>query len=458
MSGQNGNSRTLFGTDGIRGLANQYPMDTGTAMALGRSLAWVLRTRGTARPKVLIGKDTRLSCYMLEHALASGLCSMGADVTLIGPMPTPGIAFLAHDMRTDAGIVISASHNPYQDNGIKFFDRHGFKLPDAEEAEIERWVREGVPAGSLATGTSVGRIRRVEDSEGRYIVHAKQTFDPSLTLDGMVVALDCANGAAYFVAPKVFAELGAEVFPIGITPNGTNINDGYGSLYPEKMQAEVLARKAQAGISLDGDADRVILVDERGEVVDGDQIMAICAIDLKERGLLRKNTVVATVMSNMGLEVALRQHGISLVRVPVGDRYVVEELRRGGYCFGGEQSGHMIFLDHATTGDGTICALQVLGVMKRTGKKLSELRGIMTPMPQILWNLKVKERVPLESDPAVSKAIRETEETLGENGRLLVRYSGTEALLRVMMEGPDAGRLNALLDRLGGTLKDRLGA
>ncbi len=457
MSGGN-QQKTLFGTDGVRGLANRYPMDAETAIALGRAAAFVLKTRGTQRPKVLIGKDTRLSCYMLEHALAAGLCSMGADVTLIGPMPTPGIAFLAHDMRADAGIIISASHNPYQDNGIKFFDRRGFKLPDSDELEIERWVKDGIPKDKLASGNDIGRIKRVEDSEGRYIVHAKQTFDSLLSLDGMKVALDCANGAAYFVAPKVFAELGATVFPIGIAPNGTNINDGCGSLYPDKAQAEVITRGADVGVSLDGDADRVILIDEKGNVVDGDQIMAICAFDLQERGLLRKNTVVATVMSNMGLEVALRGRGIGLVRVPVGDRYVVEELRKNGYCFGGEQSGHMIFLDHATTGDGTICALQVLGVMKRTGRKLSELRNVMTPMPQVLWNLKVREKVPLESDPKISAAISETEKTLGNTGRLLVRYSGTEALLRVMMEGPDSVQLNTLLNRLGGTLKDRLGA
>ncbi len=451
-------TKTLFGTDGVRGLANRYPMDAETAIALGRATAHVIRTRGVTRPKVLIGKDTRLSCYMLEHALAAGLCSMGADVTLIGPMPTPGIAFLAHDMRADAGIIISASHNPYQDNGIKFFDRHGFKLPDSDELEIEHWVRTGIPAGMLASGKSIGRIKRVEDSEGRYIVHAKQTFDSEHSLDGMKIALDCANGAAYFVAPKVFAELGAEVFPIGITPNGTNINDGCGSLYPEKVQTELLTRQADVGISLDGDADRVILVDETGSVVDGDQIMAVCALDLQQRGLLRSNTVVATVMSNMGLEVTLRKHGIRLVRVPVGDRHVVEELRKGGYCFGGEQSGHMIFLDHATTGDGTICALQVLGVMKRTGKKLSELRKVMTPMPQRLWNLKVREKIPLDSDPKLSAAIHASEKELGETGRLLVRYSGTESLLRVMMEGPDAAHLDKIMSRLGETLKDRLGA
>ncbi len=453
-----GKKRTLFGTDGIRGLANQYPMDAETATALGRAAAHVLRQRGANRPRVLIGKDTRLSCYMLEHALAAGLCSMGADVTLIGPMPTPGIAFLAHDMRADAGIIISASHNPYEDNGIKFFDRYGFKLPDDEELEIEQWVLNGIPRDQLATGGAIGRIKRVEDSEGRYIVHAKQTFDRELSLDSMKIALDCANGAAYFVAPKVFAELGATVYSLGISPNGTNINDGCGSLHPGTVQREVLARKADAGVSLDGDADRVILVDETGNVVDGDQIMAICAIDLKERGLLRRDTVVATVMSNMGLEVALRERGIRLVRVPVGDRYVVEELRRNGYCFGGEQSGHMIFLDHATTGDGTICALQVLGVMKRTGRRLSELRNVMTPMPQLIWNLKVREKVPLESDAAVSAAIRETETVLGDRGRLLVRYSGTEALLRVMMEGPDRGQLDRLVQQLGGTLKERLGA
>jgi phosphoglucosamine mutase len=366
-------SRSLFGTDGIRGVANVHPMTPELALALGRAVTFVAgRGRGHI-PRVVIGKDTRLSGYMLETAIASGVTSMGGRVLLCGPVPTPAVAHLAVSMRADAGIVISASHNPYDDNGIKIFGADGFKLPDEAEAEIETLVREPERLGDRHTGPAIGRAVKLEDARGRYVAFVKSTFPRDLTLDGVRVVVDAAHGAAYVVAPLVFSELGAKVHAIGVRPNGTNINREAGALHPEHARAEVVRRGAQIGIALDGDADRVIVIDEKGQVVDGDAVLAMCAVRMKGEQTLRRDTVVATVMSNLGLERALAAEAIALVRTPVGDRYVVEAMRQGGYNLGGEQSGHLIFLDHSSTGDGLIAALQVLALMVRSGRPLSEL-------------------------------------------------------------------------------------
>ncbi len=440
--------RKLFGTDGIRGVANVEPMTSETMVRVGRAAAHVFKERKEGRHRIVIGKDTRLSGYMLENALASGICSMGVDILLVGPLPTPGIAFITSSMRADAGVVISASHNPYQDNGIKFFDRDGFKLPDEVEAEIEAHVFNGELDHVRPTAEEVGKAFRVDDAVGRYVVYLKSTFPPHLTLEGVRIVVDCANGAAYRVAPAVFEELGAEVIPAGVQPDGTNINAGCGSLHPECVADEVRTRRAHLGIALDGDADRVIVVDEHGNEVDGDHIMAICARDLAERGRLKGGAVVATVMSNLGLERSLAQAGLDLVRTQVGDRYVVERMRREGYNFGGEQSGHLIFLDHATTGDGVLAALQLLGVVVGTGRPLSELARVMEAVPQVLKNVRVREKRPVDELSAVRRAIEAAKEELGRDGRVLVRYSGTEPKLRVMVEGDDEGRIRALADEI----------
>ncbi|HEU5360250.1 MAG TPA: phosphoglucosamine mutase, partial [Candidatus Deferrimicrobiaceae bacterium] len=430
--------RKLFGTDGVRGVANNEPMTVETAMALGQAVAYSFRNHA-GRHKIVIGKDTRLSGYMFETALAAGICSMGGDVMLVGPLPTPGIAFLTHSMRADAGVVISASHNPYQDNGIKFFGRDGFKLADGIEAKIEMLMLGDQLKEMRPPSPQIGRAHRIDDATGRYIVYLKNTFPGHLSLEGLKIVIDCANGAAYRIAPQVFHELGADVIPLGVSPNGLNINEKCGSLFPELVSAKVQETRADLGISLDGDADRVIVVDHKGEVVDGDRIMAVCAENLARRKKLKKNTVVATVMSNIGLELFLKERKIKMVRAPVGDRYVVEAMRAGGYNFGGEQSGHLIFLDHATTGDGILAALQLLAVMVESGKRLADLGKKMVTLPQILLNLKLKERVPLENLPGFQKALAEFEKKLGKKGRILVRYSGTEPVLRIMVEGEDPG-------------------
>jgi phosphoglucosamine mutase len=427
-------TRRLFGTDGVRGTANIEPMTSETALRLGRALAHVSK-RLSHRHKILIGKDTRLSGYMLETAMASGICSAGVDVLLVGPVPTPGIAFRTRSLRADAGVVISASHNPFQDNGIKLFSRTGYKLPDDVEAEIEALVLGDSIDALRPTREEIGKAYRIDDAVGRYNVFAKNTFPRHLTLDDLTVAIDCAHGAAYKVAPEVLEELGARVISRGVEPDGHNINRDAGALHPEQLQALVRTTGAQVGIALDGDADRAILVDEQGEVVDGDEVMALLATQLRERDELREGTLVATVMSNLGLHVAMRDRGINVVTTPVGDRYVVEEMLRGGFNLGGEQSGHVVFLDHNTTGDGLITALAVLALMMETGRPLSELRRVMTRFPQVLVNLRVRSKPELETLPAVAKAIRHAEGELGDRGRVLVRYSGTEPLLRVMVEG-----------------------
>ncbi|HLV20656.1 MAG TPA: phosphoglucosamine mutase [Polyangiaceae bacterium] len=436
--------RQLFGTDGIRGRAGVSPMTPELTVRLGRAIALVARRGKSRAPRVVIGKDTRLSGYMLETALASGVCAMGGRVLLSGPIPTPAIANLTHSMRADAGVVISASHNPYDDNGIKIFGPDGFKLPDSEELAIERLL-DGDELKNGHTGARVGRAERVADASGRYIVYAKSTFPNDLTLDGVRVVVDAAHGAAYKVAPAVFEELGAEVCALGCKPNGRNINKNCGALHPEHVAREVVKFKAQIGIALDGDADRLIVVDEKGSIVDGDAVMALCATRLLEQQRLAKKTLVATVMSNMGLERALEAAGGKLKRTAVGDRYVVEEMRKHGYSFGGEQSGHLIFLDHATTGDGVVAALQVLALLVREGKPLSELCSIMQRVPQVQDSIKLPTRRPLDQMPRLSKQIQLVEEKLGKDGRVLVRWSGTEPKLRLMVEGPNASELRDIL-------------
>ncbi|HME90745.1 MAG TPA: phosphoglucosamine mutase [Myxococcaceae bacterium] len=429
----------LFGTDGVRGVANVHPMTAEVAMELGRALAYLIRN-GEHRHRVVIGKDTRLSGYMLEQALAAGITSMGVDVALVGPLPTPGIANITTSMRADAGAVISASHNAYQDNGIKFFSREGFKLPDEVEAKIEDLIFNKTIHHLRPTATKIGRAVRLDDARGRYIVFLKSTFPRELTLAGLCIAVDCAHGAGYKVAPAVLEELGAKVIGIGVQPDGKNINHRCGALYPENLARLVLKHGAQMGIALDGDADRLIVVDEKGKIVDGDAIMAICTGELVERGMLRKNTLVATVMSNIGLDRAVARWGVQVCRTRVGDRYVVEEMRKGGYSLGGEQSGHLIFLNHATTGDGVLAALQLLAVLCRKQKPLSELTSIFEPVPQTLVNVATKQRRDLGELPQVMSLIRSIEGKLGSNGRVFVRFSGTEPKVRILVEGPDQAR------------------
>jgi len=428
------NSRRLFGTDGVRGVANTEPMNSETALRLGRAVAHVFR-HSQRRHKILIGKDTRVSGYMLETAMASGICSMGVDVLLVGPMPTPGIAFLTRSLRADAGVVISASHNPFQDNGIKFFARDGFKLPDAVESEIEALVFADSIDHLRPTAGEIGKAFRIDDALGRYNVFVKSSFPRHLTLDGMKLVVDAANGAGYRVAPEVLEELGASVTRIACEPDGENINRACGAMHPEGLQERVRATGAQVGIALDGDADRCLLVDETGGLVDGDQVLAIAARELARDKALAHDTVVATVMSNLGLEVALREMGIALRRTPVGDRYVVEEMVRGGFNLGGEQSGHVLFLDHNTTGDGLITALAILAIVAETGRPLSELARVMARYPQVLINVPIKSRRDLSGERRVASAIADVEHSLGARGRVLVRPSGTEALIRVMVEG-----------------------
>jgi phosphoglucosamine mutase len=452
-------SRKLFGTDGIRGTANVHPMTPEIALALGRAVAHVFRDQDGSggRKEILIGKDTRLSGYMFEDALAAGICSMGVNVIQVGPIPTPALAFLTRDMRCNAGVMITASHNAYQDNGIKFFAADGFKLPDSDEILIERLIESGETSQARVAPDDIGKAQRIDDARGRYIVYLKNTFPRDLTLKGMRIVIDCANGAGYKVGPTVFRELGAEVFELGCEPNGRNINEDCGSLYPERAANKVLELRADLGIALDGDADRVVVIDERGEILDGDMLMWLCARDMQKRGTLANDTVVATVMSNLGLEIALSAIGIQLIRASVGDRYVVEEMRKGGHNLGGEQSGHILFLDDSTTGDGIMSALQVLALMVRSGKKLSYLGEGFERLPQVLVNFGVAAKRPLEELPSFLEAVAEVEEELGDAGRVLVRYSGTELKARVMVEGRDEARVHALANGLAETLKRALG-
>jgi phosphoglucosamine mutase len=440
--------RHLFGTDGIRARANVAPMTPELVLRLGRALACVAGSGKNRRPRIVIGKDTRVSGYMLETALAAGICAMGGRVMLTGPIPTPAVANLTQSMRADAGVVISASHNPFADNGIKIFGPDGYKLPDEEELAIERLLEDPKLDRLGRTGSAVGRAERIEDAAGRYVVYAKSTFPRELTLDGVRVVVDAAHGAAYRVAPEVFSELGAEVFVLGGRPNGQNINRSCGALHPEGVVHEVARRKAHVGVALDGDADRVIFVDEHGAIVDGDAIMALCGLRLLREKRLKKRTLVTTVMSNMGLEHALEREGGHLVRTAVGDRYVVEAMRRHGYSFGGEQSGHLVFSEHATTGDGLVAALQVLAIMLRESQPLSSLSKVLERVPQVLENISLPVRRPLSEMPELSRRIGQVEKKLGKNGRVLVRWSGTEPKLRLMLEGPEPKLLKSLVSDL----------
>ena len=447
--------KKLFGTDGLRGRVNDYPMTPEIVMRLGLAAGQVLRNGGR-RHKVLIGKDTRLSGYVYEYALTSGFCAAGMDVILVGPLPTPAISFLTRDMRVDVGVVISASHNPFTDNGIKFFDHMGFKLPDTVEDRIAALVEGCGREWDLPAPEQVGRASKIQDSTGRYIVFLKNSVPLDVSFEGMKIALDCANGAAFRVAPLVFEELGAKVYKIGVDPDGTNINRGVGSLYPELVAQKVVETGADIGIALDGDADRVIVSDEKGRILDGDQIMAICALDLMESGQLPGNLLVATVMSNMALEVFMTSRGGRLMRTPVGDRYVVEAMRANGAVLGGEQSGHLIFLNHSTTGDGTLAALQLMRIMARRGKPLSELATLLSPFPQKLVNVPVARKIPFKDAPAIEKATAECERLLAGRGRVLLRYSGTESLARVMVEAEDADLVERLCQSLAETVANAL--
>ncbi len=427
-------TRKLFGTDGIRGAANSDPMTAETALRVGMA-AGKLFTRGDHRHTVVIGKDTRLSGYMLEPALAAGFLSMGMDAILVGPMPTPAVAMLTRSLRADLGVMISASHNPYQDNGIKLFGPDGYKLSDETEARIEEQVESGL-GDMLAPSDKLGRARRLDDVEGRYVEFAKNTFPKGRRLDGLKIVIDCANGSAYKVAPAALWELGAEVVRLGVTPDGFNINRGCGSTNTELMCKTVVDVGADIGIALDGDADRVMLADQKGKLVDGDQLVALIADHWRQTNRLKGAGVVVTVMSNLGLEKYLKQIGVGLVRTQVGDRYVVEHMRRHGFNVGGEQSGHIILGDYNTTGDGLIAALEVLSVMVLTGKTASEVTGLFTPLPQLLENVRFNGAPPLDSE-SVIKAVRDGEGRLGQSGRLLIRKSGTERVIRVMAEGED---------------------
>ncbi|MGD0914897.1 MAG: phosphoglucosamine mutase [Thermodesulfobacteriota bacterium] len=448
--------RKLFGTDGIRGVANVDPMTGEIALQLGRAVAHLFK-EVKGRHRIVVGKDTRLSGYMLETALASGICSMGADVMLVGPLPTPGIAFITTSMRANAGVVISASHNPYYDNGIKIFSQDGFKLPDQMEHQIEELVLSNHLHSLRPTANEVGKAYRIDDAIGRYVVFLKNTFPNDLTLDGLRIALDCANGAAYRVAPAVFEELGAEIIPIGVEPDGENINADCGSLHPEVISRLVLEKRADIGMALDGDADRIVFVDRHGKLVDGDHILAICGLQLLSKKRLRKGTLVTTVMSNMGLDRAIKEAGGKVVRTRVGDRYVVEEMVRGDFNLGGEQSGHTIFLDYNTTGDGILTALQVLAIMKQKRRPLDELAKVMEPLPQVLYNVEVRERKDLSESRAIDERIKKIEGSLGQSGRILIRYSGTEPLLRIMVEGEDETKLHQYAQDLVELVKKYIG-
>jgi phosphoglucosamine mutase len=442
--------RKLFGTDGIRGKANVYPMTAEVATALGRAVTHYFQSINptNTKPLIIVGKDTRLSCYMLEMAFASGVCSQGGEVILTGPLPTPGIAFVTHSMRADAGIMISASHNHFQDNGIKIFDGKGFKLPDSVELELERLITQ-TDSLPIKTGDQLGNAERLKEVYGRYIVHVKSALSYDYDLDGMRIVLDCANGAGYKVTPMMFHELGAEVFPLGITPNGVNINKNCGSLHPEAARAEVLKYRADIGVCIDGDGDRVTVIDEEGTIVDGDKLIGLFAKLLLAQGELKiGDTIVGTVMSNLGLEIYIKSLGLNFVRTKVGDRYIIEYMRSNGCILGGEPSGHIIFIKHSTTGDGALGALKAIEAMKFFNRPLKSLVQEIELFPQIIKNVIVKIKPPIDSVASIQDAIKITEERLLGKGRVLLRYSGTEPLLRVMVEGHNAEVVEAECQRL----------
>jgi phosphoglucosamine mutase len=448
--------RKIFGTDGVRGRANTSPMTVEIALALGRAAGKIFRTHNGKR-RVVIGKDTRLSCYMFENALISGLCSMGVDTLMLGPFPTPGVAFITRAYRADAGIVISASHNPYYDNGIKFFSAEGLKLPDEWEMEMESIISKGDFNDCLPADDDICKNTKVSDADGRYIEFIKATFPKRQSLKGLKVVLDCANGAAYKVAPLVFRELDANVFVYGNTPNGLNINDKCGSLYPEVIQKAVIDHRGDVGIALDGDADRVVMVDENAQIVDGDTILAICARDMQKQGLLRNNRVVTTVMSNFGFTKAMEELKIEVIKSQVGDRYVIQDMLKHGANLGGEQSGHLIFWDQNTTGDGLVSALQVLRIMIETDSKLSDLASIIKRYPQACISVPVSSKPVLSELKKTNHVIKEAETTLGSSGRVLVRYSGTENICRVMVEGPKQKQVNQLANSIADAVNEEIG-
>lgn len=449
--------KKIFGTDGVRGRANSVPMTVEIALALGRAAGKVFRSK-SGKSRVVVGKDTRLSCYMFENALIAGLCSMGIDTLMLGPFPTPGVAFITRAYRADAGIVISASHNPYYDNGIKFFSAEGFKLPDAWEADMEELVNKNNFDDCLPTDNQIGRNTKINDADGRYIEFIKATFPRRFSLDGLKIALDCANGAGYKVAPLVFRELDAQVFLYGNTPNGLNINENCGSLHPELVQKAVIEHHADVGIALDGDADRVIMIDENAQIVDGDTLLAICARDMKKHGLLRNNRLVATVMSNFGFLKAMEDLDIEVIKSQVGDRYVIQDMLKHDTNLGGEQSGHLIFLDHNTTGDALVSALQVLRIMIETDSKLSDLAALVKRYPQACVNVKVSSKPPLETLTQTNEAIRDVEKALSDTGRVLVRYSGTEHICRIMVEGPKLKTVQQMAKNIANAVQSEIGA
>lgn len=456
--------RRIFGTDGVRGTANIEPVTAETILKLGCAAAHVFKNlqqtpRGRGKHQIVVGKDTRLSGYLLENAVSAGILSMGVDVLFIGPLPTPGIAYVTRSLRADAGIAITASHNPYDDNGVKFFRSDGYKLDDDIEAEIENLVFSGEVEKIRPRASAIGKAVRIDDALGRYIEHVKNSFPRGMTLEGLRIVVDCGNGAAYKATPTVLRELGAEVFAFGVTPNGTNINLDCGSMHPELMCQKVWEHRAHLGIAHDGDADRVLLCDEHGKLIDGDDIMAIAGLELLRKNALAKNTVVATVMSNAGLEAALQAAGGHLVRTPVGDKYVIDEMLQHGYNFGGEQSGHMIFGDHSTTGDGLVTGLQVLSIMQTTGKPLSELTKSWVRFPQLVTNVKVREKRPFDELDGILELVRKAETELAETGgRVLLRYSGTEPKARLLIEGRDSHLVETWSRQITDSLRRQVGA
>jgi phosphoglucosamine mutase len=445
----------LFGTDGIRATVNKHPMTPETVLRIGMAVAHILREKH-GRNMILIGKDTRLSGYMIESALTSGICSMGMNVTLVGPLPTPGIAFLTRTLRLDAGIVISASHNPFEDNGIKFFSSKGFKLPDELEKKIEELVLDDTLTRNRVKGPDIGKAYRLDDATGRYIEYIKSTLPKGMTFEGMKIVVDCANGAAYKTTPWLLRELGADVISINDRPDGININAGCGSLHVEGLQKTVKLHKADVGIAHDGDADRTIFCDEKGKTVNGDKVMGMWAVEMKRKSMLKKDTVVSTVMSNLGLEKYLEMNGIKLIRTKVGDRYVAERMLDGGYNLGGEQSGHIVFLDYNTTGDGPLTAVQVLYLMKRSNSSLSKLASEIKLYPQILTNVEVEHKHDIKTIPEIEEAIENAEKRLTGRGRILVRMSGTEQKIRIMIEGENLKLIKKLGEDISRVIKEKM--
>jgi len=448
--------KKLFGTDGIRGQANRYPITPEVALQLGKAIALEFKGNGKGKGRALIGKDTRLSGYMLETALTSGLVSAGMDVFLVGPIPTPAVAHLTRSMNATVGIMLTASHNPFDDNGIKIFDGEGFKLPDEVEARIEGLLLGKKLESDHIRSDRLGKALRIDDARGRYIEYAKSTIE-NQSLRGLKIVLDCANGASYLIGPWIFKELGARTLKMAVEPDGFNINAECGALHPETMASLVRTSEADIGIAFDGDADRVVFCDAEGRIVDGDRILAMCALDFKERGKLEKDTLVVTSLSNLGLHDALSQQGIQVSTTDVGDRYVIERMRVEGFSLGGEKSGHIIFMDHATTGDGIISALQVLKLMKVSGRPLSELANCMTEYPQRQLSLEVSEKIPLNEAPALMESIKACKEDLGTQGRVLVRYSGTEKKIRVLIEARDPAQVGTWATELSTVIEAELG-